>query len=77
MHVFHSLLLRAWLLAAVIVVLSPRGAAMAEVDVSVPPSVQELAGQGLAIELFWVLALLALNQFLWRRGLRRHTAVGG
>jgi len=32
---------------------------------------------GLAIQLVWVLALLALNQLLWRRGLRRHTAVGG
>ena len=33
--------------------------------------------QGLAIQLCWVLALLALNQLLWVRGLRRHTAVGG
>ena len=33
--------------------------------------------QGLVIQLCWVLALLALNQFLWTRGLRRHTAVGG
>ncbi len=32
---------------------------------------------GLAIQAFWVLALLALAQFLWSRGLRRHTAVGG
>lgn len=37
----------------------------------------DLAAQGLAIELFWVLALLGLNQWLWVRGLRRHTAVGG
>ncbi|MEI6464692.1 MAG: ABC-2 family transporter protein, partial [Verrucomicrobiota bacterium] len=36
-----------------------------------------LAAQGLVIELFWVLVLLALNQLLWTRGLRRHTAVGG
>ncbi len=36
-----------------------------------------LASQGLLIELFWVLALLGLNQLLWVRGLRRHTAVGG
>ena len=36
-----------------------------------------LASQGLVIELFWVLALLGLNQLLWVRGLRRHTAVGG
>ena len=33
--------------------------------------------QGLAIQLGWVIVLLAFNQFLWRRGLRRHTAVGG
>lgn len=32
---------------------------------------------GLAIQAFWVVALLALAQFLWTRGLRRHTAVGG
>jgi ABC-2 type transport system permease protein len=36
-----------------------------------------LALQGLAIQVCWVLALLALNQLLWVRGLRRHTAVGG
>ena len=35
------------------------------------------AVRGLGIELCWVLALLALNQLLWTRGLRRHTAVGG
>ena len=34
-------------------------------------------GQGLVIQLGWVLVLLALNQLLWTRGLRRHTAVGG
>ena len=34
-------------------------------------------GQGLVIQLGWVLILLALNQLLWARGLRRHTAVGG
>jgi ABC-2 type transport system permease protein len=33
--------------------------------------------QGLWIQSAWVIALLLLNQFLWRRGLRRHTAVGG
>ena len=33
--------------------------------------------QGFAIQVFWVLALLAINQLLWTRGLRRHTAVGG
>jgi len=32
---------------------------------------------GLGLEFGWVLILLALTQFLWRRGLRRHTAVGG
>jgi ABC-2 type transport system permease protein len=34
-------------------------------------------GQGFVIQLFWVLALFGLNQLLWVRGLRRHTAVGG
>jgi ABC-2 type transport system permease protein len=33
--------------------------------------------RGLGLQLCWVLALLALNQLLWVRGLRRHTAVGG
>jgi ABC-2 type transport system permease protein len=33
--------------------------------------------EGLAIQAFWVVALLAFAQFLWLRGLRRHTAVGG
>lgn len=33
--------------------------------------------RGLGIELCWALALLTLAQILWRRGLRRHTAVGG
>jgi ABC-2 type transport system permease protein len=33
--------------------------------------------RGLGIELCWVIALLLINQLLWRRGLRRHTAVGG
>ena len=33
--------------------------------------------QGLVIQLCWVIALLGLNQLLWLRGLRRHTAVGG
>ena len=36
-----------------------------------------LVWQGLAIQVCWVIALLVLNQFLWVRGLRRHTAVGG
>ena len=34
-------------------------------------------GQGFVIQLFWVAALFGLNQLLWVRGLRRHTAVGG
>lgn len=33
--------------------------------------------QGLWIQSGWVFALLLVNQLLWRRGLRRHTAVGG
>ena len=33
--------------------------------------------RGLGIQFFWVLALLAVAQLLWSRGLRRHTAVGG
>jgi ABC-2 type transport system permease protein len=33
--------------------------------------------RGLGLQLFWVVALLAFAQFLWQRGLRRHTAVGG
>jgi len=32
---------------------------------------------GFGIQLFWVLVLLGVNQLLWTRGLRRHTAVGG
>ncbi len=38
------------------------------------------AGQalaGLGIQAFWAVALLGLAQMLWKRGLRRHTAVGG
>lgn len=35
------------------------------------------ASTGLGMQLFWVIALLAFAQFLWSRGLRRHTAVGG
>ena len=33
--------------------------------------------EGLMVQAFWVLALLGIAQVLWRRGLRRHTAVGG
>ena len=35
------------------------------------------ATSGLLIQAGWAAALLALTQFLWTRGLRRHTAVGG
>ena len=38
---------------------------------------QATALEGIVIQVFWVIALLALNQLLWRRGLRLHTAVGG
>lgn len=33
--------------------------------------------QGFVIQIGWVLALLLINHWLWVRGLRRHTAVGG
>ena len=33
--------------------------------------------EGLGIQLFWVVVLLALAHLLWVRGLRRYTAVGG
>jgi ABC-2 type transport system permease protein len=33
--------------------------------------------RGLAVAAGWALALLALARFLWGRGLRRYTAVGG
>jgi ABC-2 type transport system permease protein len=36
-----------------------------------------LVAQGLAIQFVWVVVLLTVNQVLWTRGLRRHTAVGG
>jgi ABC-2 type transport system permease protein len=32
---------------------------------------------GLALQLFWALTLLVIANLLWKRGLRRHTAVGG
>ncbi len=38
---------------------------------------QATAMEGLAIQAVWVVLLVAFAQFLWRRGLRRHTAVGG
>ncbi len=37
----------------------------------------DTALQGLAIQAGWVVVLLVFAQFLWTRGLRRHTAVGG
>jgi ABC-2 type transport system permease protein len=36
-----------------------------------------LAVSGLGLQAGWCVILLGLGQFLWRRGLRRHTAVGG
>ena len=39
--------------------------------------VEEQVLPGLLIQAGWVVALLAVNQLLWVRGLRRHTAVGG
>jgi len=36
-----------------------------------------LIAEGFLIQLFWVVALLGINALLWRRGLRRYTAVGG
>lgn len=38
---------------------------------------QPLAVGLLGIQACWVLVLLGIAQLLWRRGLRRHTAVGG
>ena len=38
---------------------------------------QASAMEGMAIQAFWVIVLLGIGQLLWRRGLRRHTAVGG
>lgn len=38
---------------------------------------QAQAVEGLFLQAFWVIALLVFAQFLWSRGLRRHTAVGG
>lgn len=35
------------------------------------------AGHMLQIQLFWAVLILLIGQFLWRRGLRLHTAVGG
>ncbi len=38
---------------------------------------QSQAIEGLGLQAFWVIALLAIANLLWRRGLRHHTAVGG
>ncbi|MDR1789668.1 MAG: ABC-2 family transporter protein [Opitutaceae bacterium] len=38
---------------------------------------QAAAVEGLCVQVFWTLALLAIASLLWKRGLRRHTAVGG
>lgn len=38
---------------------------------------QAQALEGLALQAFWVAALLGIAHLLWTRGLRRHTAVGG
>jgi ABC-2 type transport system permease protein len=38
---------------------------------------RDLAWQGLALQLFWTLALFGLSRLLWRQGLARYTAVGG
>ena len=36
-----------------------------------------MALHGIVIQIGWVVILLLVNQLLWMRGLRRHTAVGG
>jgi ABC-2 type transport system permease protein len=38
---------------------------------------QAFALQGLLIQAFWALVLVGLAGFVWRRGLRHHTAAGG
>ncbi|PTY07196.1 hypothetical protein DB347_07755 [Opitutaceae bacterium EW11] len=38
---------------------------------------QATALSGLLLQAVWLVALLGLAELLWRRGLRRHTAVGG
>jgi len=37
----------------------------------------DFAVQGLAIQALWAIALVSLAEFIWRRGLRHHTAAGG
>jgi ABC-type uncharacterized transport system permease subunit len=33
--------------------------------------------QGLAIQFLWVLAAYVFARFMWRRGIRKYSAVGG
>jgi ABC-2 type transport system permease protein len=37
----------------------------------------DFALQGLAIQAFWAFILVCLAEFVWKRGLRHHTAAGG
>ena len=37
----------------------------------------DFALQGLAIQSFWAIVLVCLAEFVWRRGLKHHTAAGG
>jgi len=37
----------------------------------------DFAAQGLVIQAFWAFTLVCLAEFVWRRGLRHHTAAGG
>jgi ABC-2 type transport system permease protein len=34
-------------------------------------------GMGFAVQLGWLLALLAIHRLVWRRGIKRYTAIGG
>jgi ABC-2 type transport system permease protein len=36
-----------------------------------------IALHGLCVQAFWVVAMIGISHLLWKRGLRRHTAVGG
>lgn len=40
------------------------------------PALQVDLGQGLTVTLAWIAGLLALNRWLWRRGLRHYSAMG-
>ena len=37
----------------------------------------DFALQGLAIQAFWAFVLVCLAEFVWRKGLKHHTAAGG